>query len=197
MLLSYSFDTGLTSGYVKATEKMSFRDVLDDLVFCGRPVSHPLLLPVLTLCNELSSNNDKKHREQRIELRRLERALLSRYAMAPAAHYGPVTDPDLDKISKTIADSQSIVLQKRPQAWQNVIDSVKCAAAEFWDHTPAEKKSPELEDLHETLINRLDFLTVKLQGIESYAYVTLERLGILREVVGNPVKYFSGWSHQE
>lgn len=186
MLLTYSFNTCVTSGYLKAMEameRMNFKDVLDDLVFCGRPVSHPMLLPVLTLCHELSSSNDKKQREKRIELRKLDAALIARYSMPPAAHYGPEIDPELDNISKTIAICQSEVLQKRPQAWQNVVDNVRNATLYFWEHLPHEDRSPELIELHDALVNRLNFLTVKLQGLENYAHVTLERLGVLREVV--------------
>lgn len=185
-MLSYSFDTGLTSGYVKAMERMKFEEVLDDLVLCGRPTSHPLLLPVLILCRELSSKLDQKQKEQRAELRKLDDALNGRYSMAPAAHYGPVIDPQLDNISKTVAVCHTEVLQKRPQAWQNVVDNVRRAATHFWDHISAEQKSSELKDMHETLLNRLDFLTVKLQGIENYAHVTIERLGVILEEVRQP-----------
>ncbi|KAG8158335.1 hypothetical protein KVR01_012096 [Diaporthe batatas] len=198
MVLSYSFGTGITSGYVrgkgeKVTEKgkeqlkdhKTLKKVLDDLFLCGRPVSHPLLLPILTLCQELSSSNDKKQRDLRAELRKLDHALIGRYTVAPAAHYASPADQELDTLSHKIADCQTEVLQKRSQAWQNVVDHVKEATNHFWDHLPAEKKSPELTKLHKTLLERLNFLTVKLQGIENYAHVTLERLGILREVVHN------------
>ncbi|POS69946.1 hypothetical protein DHEL01_v211662 [Diaporthe helianthi] len=144
MMLSYSFDTGMTSGYVKAMEKMNFNAVLDDLVLCGKPVSHPFLLVVLTLCNELSSKNDMEQRAQRRELRKLDDTLTARYTMAPAPHYGPETDPELDNLSKMIAVCQSKVLQKRPQAWQNVVDNVRKAATHFWDHIPPEDRSVEL-----------------------------------------------------
>lgn len=204
MMLSYSFGTGVTSGYVKGKaekvkekgkeqfkENKILKQVLDDLVSCGRPVSHPLLLPVLTLCHELSSDNDMKQREQRAKLRELDKALISRYKMAPAAHYKPPPDQELDTISNTIAVCQTEVLQKRSQAWQNVVDNVKNAMIYFWDHVPAEKKTDELTKLHNTLLDRLNFLTVKLQGIENYAHVTLERLSILREVVRYPTEMFN------
>lgn len=188
MMLTYSFETGMTSGYVKAMERMKFQDVLDDLVLCGKPVSHPFLLPILTLCNEVSSKNDKKQRAQRTQLRKLDDALIARYNIGPTAHYGIDIDPELDSISKTIAVCQSEVLQNRPQAWRSVVDNVRHATTCFWDHVAAERKSDPLKELHETLLHRLDFLTVKLDGIENYAHVTLERLGILREVVRKPHK---------
>lgn len=166
-------------------ERINFKDVLDDLVLCGRPVSHPMLLPILTLCHELSAKNDKKQRDQRIQLRKLDDSLIGRYSMTPAAHYGPDIDIELDGMSKTIAICQTEVLQKRPQAWRNVVDNARDAMAYFWERVPAEKRSPQLKELHDALIDRLNFLIVKLQGIENYAHVTLERLGILREVVSH------------
>lgn len=183
MLLSHSFNTGVTSGYVKAMKRTNFNAVLDDLVLCGRPISHPMLLPVLTLCYEQSAKNDKTQREIRLQLRRMDDALFTRYSMNPVAHAGPEMESDLDHVRKAIATCRSELLHKRPQAWQNAVDNFRDATAYFWDHVPAEKRSPELKELHGTLIDRLDFLAVKLQGIENYSHVTLERLRILRETV--------------
>ncbi|ROV87777.1 hypothetical protein VMCG_10788 [Cytospora schulzeri] len=185
MMLSYSSSTGITSGYVKAMETAKFNTVLEELLLCGRPASHPLLLPVLVLCRELSSENDEKQRAQRKELRKLENALSSRYQVTPAARYGTETDLELDRISTQIANCQCEVLQKRPQAWQNVIRRAKEAANHFWHSLSKEKRDPALRELHDTLLNRLEFLTVKLEGIENYALVTLERLSIHREVLHN------------
>lgn len=183
-MLSYSFETRITSGYVKAMETFKFKTILQDLQACGRPVSHPLLLPVLVLCHELSSGNDEKQREQRRQLRKLENALSQRYQMLPAAHYGVETDPELDAISRQLANCQCEVLQKRPQAWQNVLDNVHRALEYFWLHLKEEEQgNPRLEELHRTLKSRLEFLSVKLEGIENYAHVSLERLSIHREVV--------------
>lgn len=183
MMLSYSFVTGMTSGYVKAVEELNFRKVLDDLVLCGRPVSHPLLLPVLTLCYELSSNYDLQQRALRTELEKLDAILAGRHG---ATSYSPRGGSVIDFISNAVNVCRTGVLQTRPQAWQNVVDNVRHAAAYTWDHVPAEKKSSELRDLHVALMNRLDFLDTKLQGIENYAHVTLERLGVLRDEVRNP-----------
>lgn len=164
-------------------ETAKFNPLLEELLLCGRPASHPLLLPVLVLCRELSSENDEKQRAQRKELRKLENALSSRYQVKPAARYGTETDLELDRISTQIANCQCEVLQKRPQAWQNVVCRVKDAALRFWYNLSEEKKDPALRGLHDTLLSRLEFLTVKLEGIENYAFVTLERLNIHREVV--------------
>lgn len=192
MMLSYSSRTGITSGYVKAMETAKFNTVLEELLLCGSPASHPLLLPILVLCRELSSENDEKQRTQRKELRKLENALSSRYQVTPAARYKTETDLELDRISTQIANCQCEVLQKRPQAWQNVVGRAKDAAGRFWQGLPDEKKDPALRGLHDTLMSRLEFLTVKLEGIDNYAFVTLERLNIHREVVSSSVRSLWG-----
>lgn len=176
----------MTSGYVKATERMNMKEVLDDLILCGRPVSHPMLLPILILCNELSTKRDESQRALRKEIRYLDRALNYRYSDGFELDYDHEWDPGLESISKTIADFQISVLQTSPRAWQDVVENARRAAAYFWDHTPAEKKHPALRELHEALTNRLEFLTVKLRGINNYADVTLEKLGVLREMVRQP-----------
>lgn len=182
-MLSYSLERRITSGYVKAMETHGFQQILDNLQACGNPVTHPLLLPVLILCHELSAKNDETQREQRRRLRTLENRLTQRYQMEPAAGYGPETDPELDDISRQLANCQCKVLQKRPQAWQNVVNRIRSALQYYWDRLPREHKSPGLQGLHETLESRLDFLSVKLEGLENYAHVTLERLDVHREVV--------------
>lgn len=190
LMLSHSFQTRITSGYIKAMETYKFKDILENLQGCGNPVSHPLLLPVLILCNEISAKNDEIQREQRRRLRTLENRLTQRYQMEPAAGYGPETDPELDDISGQLADCQCTVLQKRPQAWQNVVDRVRSALKCYWDHLPDKQKRPELQNLHESLESRLEFLSMKLEGLESYAYVTLERLNIHREVASDHLLTF-------
>lgn len=189
LMLSHSFEKNITSGYVRAMGSFKFQIILDDLQACGKPVSHPLLLPVLVLCHELSSTNDEKQRKQRRRLRRLENALSQRYEMTAAAHFGPETDPELDGVSRELADCQCEVLQKRPQAWQNVVKTTQAALQFFWQQIPEQEKTPALTDLHQTLESRLAFLTIKLEGVENYAHVTLERLSIHREVVSIAILY--------
>ncbi|CAN8095523.1 unnamed protein product [Discula destructiva] len=185
LMLSYSPETNITSGYVRAMETFKFQEILVDLQACGKLASHPLLLPVLVLCHELSSVNDEEQREQRKKLRKLENALSQRYEITPAAHYGPETDVELDRVSRDLADCQCKVLQKRPQAWQNIIKATHAALEYYWQSLPDNKRTPAIHELHQTLASRLDFLSIKLKGIENYAHVTFERLNIHREVLHN------------
>lgn len=171
-------------------ESYGFKEILKTLKGCGNPVSHPLLLPVIVLCNELSEKNDEKQREQRRVLRELENRLTQRYRMEAAAGYGPETDPELDDISRQMAECYCVVLQKRPQAWQNVVKRATGALRSYWDQLPLVDRSPDLQDLHETLESRLDFLSAKLEGHENYAHVSLARLNVHREVVSLMIPFF-------
>lgn len=124
-MLSYSFQTRITSGYVRTMETYGCRKILEYLKACGSSVSHPLLLPVLILGKELSAENDETQRERRRRLRTHENRLTQRYQMEPAAGYGsPETDPELDDISRQLlANCQCAVLQgstrdrKRGRMW--------------------------------------------------------------------------------
>ncbi|TVY52619.1 hypothetical protein LSUE1_G009321, partial [Lachnellula suecica] len=47
------------------------------------------------------------------------------------------------------------------------------------------RRSAEMRKLHASMLGRLDFYRVKLQGLESYAYTTLQRLEIQRSALYN------------
>jgi hypothetical protein len=143
---------------------------------------------VLFLINEISATNEKGQRAARKEIRKLESALGQRYEGVNAAiGYGPEMEIDLDSLSKRLTNCQCTVLQKRPKSWRNAVDRVEKAMHAFWNtlegHSQYEKPGYELRALHRCLLSRLDFLAVRLEGIESYAYVSLERLKNQREVV--------------
>jgi len=53
----------------------------------------------------------------------------------------------------------------------------------FYKQVPEEKKVEVMRKLHSSMLARLDFYRNKLQGIESYAHVTLARLDIQRSAV--------------
>lgn len=185
MMLSYCFRTKMTFGYVKATDGASPEKVLSSLKACAQPASHPFLLPLLVLNQELSSSNEKTQRECRDTLRQLETVLSKRYPMQPAVGYSPMTEVELDKINRQLAECQCQVLWKRPQAWKNAITRVDGAAKAFWRHLPEENKTPDLEEMHLSILDRLDYLSIKLENLESYIYTTLERLNLQRHVVRN------------
>jgi hypothetical protein len=192
MMLSHSFKTNITSGYVKGTSSAGIELLMKRLRACAVPMSHPLLLPVLMLIQELSTKNDVRQRNARDQLRRLENALTGRYnpavvGAAPAPGYGISSVGDeltLDAIKHDLVECRSQVLWKRPQAWQNAINRLARASDSYWDQLPDEfRELPGAGRLHRTLTSRLDFMTAKLEGLEHYAHVSLERLDIQREEV--------------
>ncbi|KAK4167923.1 hypothetical protein QBC43DRAFT_297175 [Cladorrhinum sp. PSN259] len=187
MMLSYSFKTRITSGFVKATEESSLdRDILPDLKDCCRPIAHPLFLPFLMVYKALSSENDKKQRDLREKIRKLEFALSARYhdKVDRAQTYAAERDLELDAINKELTACHCQVMQKRPQAWQNVVKRLQEAAKAFWESLSDDVRDmPGFQELHQCIVSRLEFIQIKLESLESYTHVSLERLCLQREVM--------------
>ncbi|KAI1156598.1 hypothetical protein F4825DRAFT_403341 [Nemania diffusa] len=186
MMLTYCFRSRITSGYVKGTESAEIKQLLRHLTACSRPVTHPLLLPVL-LIHDLSAKNDQDQRAGRENVRRLEGALSQRYQMNGAIGYGPDTEIDLDSLNRQLTECQCRVLQKKPQAWLNAVHRAEKATHAFWEtlqrHTQGGTPDHRLQELHRDLLNRLDFLAGRLESLDIYANVSLERLKGQREVM--------------
>ena len=201
MMLSYSFKTNLTSGYIKAAPSHSSKveKILGRLEACYTSTHHPLLLPLLALSNEFTHKHDSDQRELRRKLRKLESDLSKRYKPAepvPAESGRPHQEEGgrfLEDINWELADYQCKVMQKRPQAWQNVVQKMKSAMDKLRSEVQPDHKQNVLE-MHDSIIRRLDFLMAKLEGLEHYAHVTMERMHIQREVVGFFLRYMFGWS---
>ncbi|KAI2472047.1 hypothetical protein F4781DRAFT_385108 [Annulohypoxylon bovei var. microspora] len=187
IMLSYSYRTGITSGFVKGTESSDIVDSLKHLNACRAEVGHPLLLPIIILSHDLSSKGDKRQRDARDWLRRLENAITMRNEIDERETY---SDFDVDGINRDLVECHSQVLWKRPQAYQEIIKEVKGAMDNFMkyvpEHAPEEDKhSKALRALHDSMVGRLDFYRVKLTGMEHYIHTTLERLHIQRQALYN------------
>jgi hypothetical protein len=197
MMLTYCFKSRITSGYVKGTKSKSakIKRLLQHLTACARPAVHPLLMPIL-LIHELSAKNDEEQRAAREIIRQLESALSQRYQKNAAMDYGPKGEIDLDSLNQQLTDCQCKVLQKNPQAWGSALEGVEKATHAFWealqDYCQDDEPDLPLQALHRCLLTRLDFIARKLNGIENYAHVSLERLKSQREVVS---AYFSLDAH--
>ncbi|KAK4168219.1 hypothetical protein QBC43DRAFT_228731 [Cladorrhinum sp. PSN259] len=209
MMLSYSFKTRITSGFVKGTESARLEtDILPDLKECSTPITHPLLLPFLILNSTLSSDNDIQQRKSREKIRRLENALSARYRdpkHSIPSYTAEDDDPELgitdqtppqpkkskaddhlelDKINQELTDCHCQVLWKRPQAWQNVVGRLQEAAEAFWGNLSEDDRNlPGFAELHDSIVSRLRFIGIKLEGLENYTHVSLERLNLQREVM--------------
>ncbi|RYP74062.1 hypothetical protein DL771_003251 [Monosporascus sp. 5C6A] len=185
MMLSYSFEARILSGYVKGKEDADVKTLISQVQHYASSVAHPLLLPILILCRELSLGNDKARREARESVRRLEQILLNRYHVTPAAGYAQDEDLILDSIIPKLHKLRCQELQRRPQTWQKVAGRILEATNAFWDNLEEQRKDPVMQKIHRTILSRLDFMLVKLEGLESYTQVTLERMDMLRELMNS------------
>ncbi|KAK8016778.1 hypothetical protein PG993_014967 [Apiospora rasikravindrae] len=186
MILSYSFKTSITSGFVKGTKNAELGEILSQLKGCASPAHHPLLLPILMLCQELGGSNDEKQKKIRNGIRELDMVLTGNYRnVTAAAGHISLGELTLDRISQMIADYQSKVNWKRPQAWRNVLGRIQDATRWVWDNI--DDLPPAFDRLHRSLLDRLLFYNVKLDGLENYAHVSLARLDNLRQVVCKPI----------
>ncbi|KAI5863121.1 hypothetical protein GGS23DRAFT_54218 [Durotheca rogersii] len=182
IMLSYSFKTGMTTGFVKGTETSDIADSLAHLVACHAEVGHPFLLPVIIITRDLSAKGDVRQRDARDWLRRLENAITMRNEIEEKEVY---TDFDVDGINRDLVECHSQVLWKRPQAYKEIVNEIKQGMDKFAQHVPQEKFSGEFRALHDRMLSRLDFYRAKLQGMEHYCHTTLERLHIQRQALYN------------
>lgn len=179
-MLSYSFVTGVTTGYVKGTSSSDINDSLEHLKACRAEVGHPLLLPMIILSHDLSETSDVRQRSARDWLRRLENAITMRDEIDRSEVY---TDFDVDGINRDLVECHSQVLWKRPQAYQEIVKDFRAALKLYEDRVRPERFARVLRALHGSVQARLDFYRAKLAGMEHYAHTTLERLHIQRQAV--------------
>ncbi|KAH6654026.1 hypothetical protein BKA67DRAFT_268130 [Truncatella angustata] len=183
IMLSHSFNTSITTGYVKGTPSSDIEESLTHLRSCAAQVGHPMLLPVIILSHDLSSKTDQKQRDARDWLRRLENAVTMRNEIEEHEGYREL---DLEVLNRDLVECHSQVLWKRPQAYQSIIDEMKLAMAKFWQGSRPERgRHGETGALHKSMESRLDFYRIKLLGVENYAHTTLERLNIQRQALYN------------
>ena len=90
---------------------------------------------------------------------------------------------DFDLINRHLVECHSQVLWKRPRAYLQLLDSFNKSMKEYMERLPTERNIPDMRKLHDSMLSRLEFYRRKLQGIDSYAYTTLQRLDIQRSAV--------------
>ena len=185
MMLSYSFETRITSGYLKGTPSANIISLVEhDLRECARSAVHPLLLPILYLCRQLSLDNDMTQRNCRDEVRKLEERLLNRYRDPAAVGAAENHEVILEATVSKLYDNQCQVLWKRPQTWQCVVSRIKEGNLEFRDSlSEQQRQDPSMQMMDQTIKNRLDFLEARLINLAGYTQVTLERMDMLRGLV--------------
>ncbi|KAH8658766.1 hypothetical protein BGZ60DRAFT_531448 [Tricladium varicosporioides] len=186
LTLSHDVKNGITTGFYKGTESSDIIGCLKHLKACVGQIGHPLLLPVIIFSHDISSTTDIKQRKARDWLRRLEHAVSMRTEITEKEGYvskdGVV---DLDRVNMDLVECHSQVLWKRPKAYLEILSGIQEAMERFDDKLSYERKDKTMRSLHASMVARLDFYKVKLQGIESYAYTTLQRLDIQRSALYN------------
>ena len=203
--LSYSFNTGITTGFVKGTATSHIAECLDSLRSCAADTAHPLLLPLLLLSRDLGSGRDEQLRATRDWVRRLERDISQRLGGdddAPTragrglhaflgggrpAPRAPDGLADIEATTRALVECHAQVLRKRPADWLEIIRNMDATMRRFRDRVPPARWTAELDALHAGLAGRLDFYRIKLHGIEGYAHTTMERLEIQRKAVRLPL----------
>ena len=197
MMLSHSFKTGLTTGFVKGTPSSDVVQALEHIRACAGQVGHPMLLPVIFLSHDLSPANDQKQRDARDWLRRLENAVSLRNEVEETEQYFQDGLLEVDGLNRDLVECHGHVMWKRPQAYWSLVKEMERAMVRFSEKSSALSGSledvdensetlrhgKEIQKLHKSLIARLEFTKAKLKGLENYIHTTLERLKVQREAV--------------
>lgn len=131
MMLSYSFETGVTTGFVKGTGSSDVASALDHVRACAAQVGHPLLLPVIMLSYKLSPANDQRQREARDWTRRLENAVSLRDEVEPYEQYFPDGLFEFDGLNRDLVECHGHVMWKRPQAYWALVEGMQKAMGRF------------------------------------------------------------------
>ncbi|KAG5981593.1 hypothetical protein E4U55_002770 [Claviceps digitariae] len=200
MLLSYSFNTSITTGFVKGTPSSDIVPALQHVRACAAQVGHPMLLPVIILSYDLSPANDQKQRDARDWLRRLENAVSLRNEVEEHEQYFQDGLLEVDGLNRDLVECHGHVMWKRPQAYWALAGEMEKAMQRFnnmmvmmtsshaknqtWSHAQQVHRK-EMDKLHRSLASRLEFYRAKLKGLENYIHTTLERLKVQREALYN------------
>ncbi|KJK77484.1 hypothetical protein H634G_07223 [Metarhizium anisopliae BRIP 53293] len=205
MMLSHSFKTNITTGYLKGTPSSDVVFALQHLRACSAQIGHPMLLPIIILSYDLSTANDQKQRDARDWLRRLENAVSLRNEVEEHEQYFQDGLLEVDGLNRDLVECHGHVMWKRPQAYWAVAEEMEKAMGRYRDKmaTVREEKLRlingetasagdaerrhfmEVDKLHRSMTARLEFYKVKLKGLENYIHTTLERLKVQREALYN------------
>ncbi|OAQ70216.1 Magnesium transport protein CorA, transmembrane region [Pochonia chlamydosporia 170] len=204
MMLSHSFKTNITTGYLKGTPSSDIVSALQHLRACSGQIGHPMLLPVIILSYDLSPANDQKQRDARDWLRRLENAVSLRNEVEEHEQYFQDGLLEVDGLNRDLVECHGHVMWKRPQAYLALAEEMEKAMERYREQSAvfqtrklsmngvhevvadAEKQHfKEVDKLHRSMSARLEFYKAKLKGLENYIHTTLERLKVQREALYN------------
>jgi hypothetical protein len=182
-MLSHDVNNGITTGFAKGTPSSDLIEAIKHLKACVLQIGHPMLLPIIIFSHDVSFKTDIKQRDARDWLRRLEHAVSMRSEIEEKEGYVKEGVVDLDAVNRDLVECHSQVLWKRPKAYLELLRGIERAMERFESKLPEGRREEVMVKLQASMFARLDFYRVKLQGIESYAYTTLQRLDIQRSAV--------------
>jgi hypothetical protein len=185
-MLSHDINAGITTGFSKGTPSSDMVECIKHLKACVLQIGHPILLPIIIFSHDVSFKTDIKQRDARDWLRRLEHAVSMRSEIEEREGYVKEGIVDLDAVNRDLVECHSQVLWKRPKAYIEILRALEKTMGRFYEGLPEGRRDGEMRKLQASMMARLDFYRVKLQGIESYAYTTLQRLDIQRSAVSLP-----------
>ncbi|KAI9048895.1 hypothetical protein LZ554_006749 [Drepanopeziza brunnea f. sp. 'monogermtubi'] len=185
LMLSHEVNNGITTGFCKGTPSSDIVECIKHLKECVLQVGHPMLLPIIIFSHDVSFKTDIKQRDARDWLRRLEHAVSMRSEIEEREGYVKEGVVDLDAVNRDLVECHSQVLWKRPKAYLEILGGIEVAMAKFYEALPEPRKEKSMKGLQASMLARMDFYRVKLQGIDSYAHTTLQRLEIQRSALYN------------
>lgn len=183
LMLSHNVNNAITTGFCKGTASSDIVECIKHLKSCALQIGHPMLLPVIIYSHDVSFKTDIKQRDARDWLRRLEHAVSMRSEIDEREGYVKEGVVDLDAINRDLVECHSQVLWKRPKAYLEICTSIEKSMAGFYEKLPEHRRQETTQKLQHSMLARMDFYRVKLQGLDSYAYTTLQRLDIQRSAV--------------
>jgi hypothetical protein len=186
-MLSHDINKAITTGFAKGTPSSDMVACIRHLKACSSQIAHPMLLPMVIFSHDMSAKTDIKQREARDWLRKLEHAVSMRTEIEENEGYVVNGLVDFDLINRDLVECHSQVLWKRPRAYMIILEGFVEAMTAFEGALPQERRegdsSKELRKLHASMLGRMEFYKRKLQGIDGYAFTTLQRLDIQRSAV--------------
>lgn len=208
MMLSHSFRTGITNGFIKGTPSSDVVAALSHLRACARQAAHPLLLSIIILAHDVGPENDIKQRAARDWLRRLEHAVSMRDDITESESYLQDGKVPLDGLSRDLVECHSQVMWKKPQAYVTLSEEIRKSMDKFFTlwakrgkvdgMTDVERRHrSDIDKLHRSLLSRIEFYVAKLKGLENYIQTSLDRLKLQREGVCSVPESLRYLAHME
>ncbi|KAI6781073.1 uncharacterized protein J7T54_003240 [Emericellopsis cladophorae] len=185
LLLSHSFKTSVTCGFMKGTPTSDVHLALRHISSTPSETGHPLLLSLFFLSHDLNPANDQKQRDARDWLRRLENAVSMRDEVdASETYFKEDGFVEIDGLSRDLVECHGHVMWKRPQAYAALCGEIKKALGLFeteYRRNLGDAPGKRILKTHRQFLSRVDFYLAKLKGLENYIWTTLERLKVQRE----------------